>query len=362
MKASPEEPRCPFCYHRIQQPKELQERKLVEFPVGACEHCGAVYAYDVTGHNMGAAFIEALLFACNYDSDLAFSLSYGEDYTDAIIGNYDIITHTVVPDKIYNDRYVKGALIFVKLIDQFKEVTEQKVREKIKASLPITKTKLRSDKFSKERVHQHVLDNKINDLVDLALEDSRVINELQRMLYTPDEHLRWKIIDILSKVCKSLGEVRPDLISKLLGNLLQSAVYPGSSAWGAIEAAGAIISTDPDLFGEFSNTLLAFFAQKDLWKEMAWATGTIAAVKPALVRRAARSLISFLENPDPVLRGFAAWALGNLGNNDAIGQLKKLKKDEGRITLFREGELKDVTVSQLAKEAIEKINKCTSRS
>ena len=362
MRASPEEPRCPFCYHRIQQPKELHERKLVEFPVGICDHCGAVYSYDVTGHDMGAAFIEALLFACNYDSDLAFSLSCGEDYTDAVIGDYDIITHTVVPEKIYNDRYVRGALIFVKLIDHFREVTEEKIKAKLKASLPISKTKLRSHKFSKERVRQHVLENGTEDLIDLALEDSRVINELQRMLYTPDEHLRWKIIDILSKVCKSLGEVRPDLISKLLGNLLQSAAYPGSSAWGAIEAAGAIISTNADLFGEFSNTLLAFFAQQSLWKEVAWATGTIAAVKPALVKRAARSLISFLEHPDPVLRGFAAWALGNLGNNDAVEQLKNLEKDEGRITLFREGELKDVTVSQLAKEAVEKINKCTSRS
>jgi hypothetical protein len=111
MKASPEEPRCPFCYHEIEQPKELPSRKIVEFPIGVCEHCGVVYAYDVTGHNMGAAFIEALLFACNDDDYLAFSLSHGEDYTDAVVGNYDIITHTIVPEKIYNERFVRGVLI-----------------------------------------------------------------------------------------------------------------------------------------------------------------------------------------------------------------------------------------------------------
>jgi hypothetical protein len=123
MKASPEEPRCPFCYHLIEQPKELQSRKIVEFPLGVCGHCGVVYVYDTTGHNMGAAFIEALLLACNDDDSLAFSLSYGEDYTDAVIGNYDIIAHTITPEKIYNDRYEGGS--FLNLTDQFKEVTEQ---------------------------------------------------------------------------------------------------------------------------------------------------------------------------------------------------------------------------------------------
>lgn len=358
MKASPEEPRCPFCYYRIEQPKELQERKMLEFPVGICEHCGTVYAYDVTGHNMGAAFIEALLFACNYDNDLAFSLSYGDDYTDAVIGNYDIITHTVVPEKIYNERYVRGVLIFVKLFDEFREATEQKVKEKLKTLLPFTKTKLRSEKFSKEIVHRYALENKREELIALAEEDTRVTNELQRMLYTPDELLRWQIIDILGEVCKKVGERRPDLVSKLLSNLLQSAAAPGASAWGSLEAAGAIISKAPDLFGEFSPALLSFLKQQNLRKEVIWAIGKIAAVKPDLVKYAFRSLCLFLEDPDPTLRGYAVWALGSIGYNDVIEKLKKLETDGERLLIWREEELKDMTVAQMAKEALDKISTC----
>ena len=357
MKDSPEEPRCPFCYYRIEQPKELQERKMLEFPVGICEHCGTVYAYDVTGHNMGAAFIEALLFACNYDNDLAFSLSYGDDYTDAVIGNYDIITHTVVPEKIYNERYVRGVLIFVKLFDEFREATEQKVKEKLKTLLPFTKTKLRSEKFSKEIVHQYALENKREELIALAEEDTRVTNELQRMLYTPDEHLRWQIIDMLGEVCKKVGERRPDLVSKLLSNLLQSVSYPGASAWGALEAAGAIISANPDLLGEFSPALLSFLKQKNLWKEVTWAIGKIAMVDPKLVKYAFKALRSFLNEQDTALRGYAAWALGNLGYDDVIEELKNLLTDDEKLSIFRDSELKETTVSQLSKEAIEKLSK-----
>lgn len=357
MKASPEEPRCPFCSHKIDQPKELPSRKIVEFPLGVCEHCGAVYSYDVTGHNMGAAFIEALLFACNEDDYLAFSLSYGDDYTDAVVGNYDIVTHTIVPEKIHNDRFVRGVLIFVKLFGQFQEATEQKVKEKFKAIQPIVKTRLRSEKFSKEIVRQYVLENKKEDLVSLAEEDSRVINQLQRMLYTPDKHLRWKIIDLLGEVSRRVGEKRPDIISKLINNLLQSAASPGASAWGSLEAIGAIISSNPALFGEFTKPLLSFISQKDLWREVTWAIGKIATAAPGLVKLAFRGLISLLDNPDPVLRGYASWALGNIGFDDVIGQLKAIETDENKLTLWRDGDLQEVTVGRLAREAIQKLSR-----
>jgi len=356
MATAPEEPRCPFCYSAIEQPRELPQRKVLEFPIGACTYCGAVYAYDVTGHNMGAAFIEALLFACNEDDYLAFSLSHGTDYTDAVIGNYDIVTHTVAPDRVYQDRYVRGALVFVKLFEQFHEATSEKVKEKLTYTTPIIKTKLRSEKFSKEKLRQYVSENNLQDLMALAEEDSRVINELQRMLYTPDEHQRWMITDLLGEVSKRVAEKRPDLISKLLTNLLQSAAAPGASAWGALEATGTIISTNPRLFGEFTKPLLSFMAQQNLWREVTWALGKIAVADPALAKYAFRSLSDFLENPDSVLRGYAAWALGNIGFNDVFEKLKNLETDENKLSIWRDGDLQEVTVGQLAREAIQKIS------
>jgi len=357
MQSSPEEPRCPFCYYGIGQPKELPKRKVSEFPVGACAHCGAVYAFDATGHNLGAAFIEAILFACNEDHELAFSLSYGDDYTDALVGNYDIYTHSVVPEKIYNDRYVRGVLLFVKLFGQFHEATSEKVKEKLKYTTPITKTRLRSEKFSREKIRQYVAENNLTDLLALAEEDSRVINELQRMLYTPDEHQRWKIIDLLGEVSKRVGEKRPDLISKLINNLLQSLASPGASAWGALEAIGTIISTNPDLLGDFTRPLLSFVAQENLRGEVTWAIGKIATAAPNLAKLAFRGFTSFLDNPDPVLRGYAAWALGNIGFNDVFEKLKNLETDENKLSIWRDGDLQEVTVGQLAREAIQKISR-----
>jgi hypothetical protein len=356
MKTSFTELRCPFCYYAIEQPKELKERKFREFPLGVCEHCGAVYAYDATGHNRGAAFIEALLLACNYDDYVAFSLSAGEDFLDAVIENYDPISHKVIAERTFEDRSIRGVLIFVKLNPEFQEFAEEKVKEKLKYTPPPSPAKkLRSEKFSRDIVQKYVLENKLDELLSLAEEDTRVISELGRMLYTPDEHLRWKIIEILSDVSKKVAEKWPDIISKLLNRLLRSAADSASSAWGALETTGAIISKNPDLFGEFSQALLSFLRFKNYWKAVTWAIGKIATIKPELVKYAFRPLCSLLSDPDPSVRGHAAWALGNLGFNDVIDELRKLQADDQRLFLYREGELKEVTVAQLAEEAIEKL-------
>jgi hypothetical protein len=352
------DPKCPFCYHKIEQPKELRERKIVEFPIGVCKNCGAVYAYDVTGHNMGAAFIEALLFACNDDDYLAFSLSYGEDYVDAVIGPYDIITNKILSEKKYEDRYIRGVLLFVKLIQEFQEVAGEKVKKRIETALPVSeKKKMRSEKFSREKVQGYVSDNNIAELIALAEEDSRVLSELQRMLYTPDENSRWRIIEIFGQVCGKVGKKRPDVVSKFLSRLLESAKYPGASAWGALEAGGTIISTNPDLFGEYGEAVLSFLTDKNYWKEATWAIGRIAAAKPKLVKYAFKALRSFLDEQEPALRGYAAWALGNLGYDDVIEDLKKLETDDEKLSIFRNSELGETTVAQLSKEAMEKLSK-----
>lgn len=357
MKPLPEVPRCPFCYHRIEQPRELKERKIIEFPLGVCEYCGAVYAYDATGHNRGAAFIEALLFACNEDDYLAFSLSYGDDYDDAVIEKYDLISHTITPENTYQERYIRGALIFVKLKDQYQEITKDKIKERIKNSIPVLKTKLRSEKFSKEKVKEYVFSNNTEELISLSKEDSRVINELQRMLYTPDETLRWKVINIISQVCESISDYRPDIVSKFLSRLIQDASYPGASAWGALETAGAIISTNISLFEEFSPALLSFLNINEPRKDVIWAIGKIASISREPVKYAFRRLEALISNNDPEIRGYAIWTLGNMGYEDIIEEIEKHLNDNVAIKICRDSELESITISQLANEAIMKLKK-----
>ncbi len=60
---------CPFCGRVPEEPHKINMR-FGETTGGRCE-CGAVYAYDETGHLLGEAFNDAL------------TLLYGEDYEAA---------------------------------------------------------------------------------------------------------------------------------------------------------------------------------------------------------------------------------------------------------------------------------------
>jgi HEAT repeat protein len=75
------------------------------------------------------------------------------------------------------------------------------------------------------------------------------------------------------------------------------------------------------------------------------------------VRYAFKPLRSFLDEQDPALRGYAAWALGNLGYDEVIGELENLLSDDGKLLIFRNSELEETTVAELSKEAIGKLSK-----
>ena len=107
-------PWCPFCGMDVGRARDAVQRKMTEFPVGECE-CGAVFVCDATGHNVGSALVESLVFACQDDWDLAWELTPEDDYLTGRIDNYDEIPHQVVPTRELDGRWVRGVLYFVRL-------------------------------------------------------------------------------------------------------------------------------------------------------------------------------------------------------------------------------------------------------
>ena len=82
---------CPFCDNYLIAPIDIQFRS-VEITGGICK-CGAIYALDRSGHSMGEIFMDALVFACKGDYDMALSLN-PEDY-ETVEYEYDLDTNTI---------------------------------------------------------------------------------------------------------------------------------------------------------------------------------------------------------------------------------------------------------------------------
>lgn len=348
-------PTCPFCGMVIDKPRELQTE--TEMPVGKCS-CGAVYACDVTGHNLGTALVEALVFGCNGEWDLAWDLVPEEDYIEGQVNNYDLDTHLVIHGGVYQGRRIAGTLYFVRLYRDISSVTD-KAKKKLDSAVAVSQRSSRKKRggkaLSKKEVAAFVEAYDLNPLLDAAEEDKRIIRDLQRLIYSVDKGLRLKATDALGKVSGVIAAYDPGAISKLLQRLFSASADTAASSWGCLDAIGEIISNSPEKFGGYIPQLYQFAGDRALLAEVLRALGNIGGKRPDLIRKTTYRFIPLLQDPDPEIRGYAAILLGNLGAKEAKDDLTGLEEDSADLEVYRNGQLEKQTVGQLASEALAKL-------
>jgi tetratricopeptide (TPR) repeat protein len=342
---------------------EVEPKRLADFGYGRCE-CGAVFVFDVTGYNLGAAMVEALNFACNDDWDLAWDLLPGEDYQDALIEGYDSAEHRVYPSgHDYEGHRVKGALSFIRLLDDVREVTGDGVKEKLSAPVSVTagataalgrrRAKGKGRRFSKREIKKLVEDADLQRLIDMAFEDRLVISKIQRLLYAADERLMWNAVIMLGGVAGAIVPHDPTFTGDLMRRLLHAANDSAAMSRGCIEVAGEIIRNQPGIYGSFVRHLLGLLPDRPSRPAILWAIGRIGGLNPALIKKSSFFvLFDLLDAEEPEVRGLAAWALGMTGASEASGAIKKMVDDSGELSLFDGSVVREVTVGELASEAL----------
>jgi len=364
-------PWCPFCGQNIGRPVELEQRKLGEFAVGRCQ-CGAVYACDATGHNVGAAMVEALVYACNDDWDLAWSLIPEDDYLTGRIENYDEETHQVVDTRNLDGRAVRGVLYFVRLHRDITEVAQRagktifspetkgpdKKSDFILPEIEPERDKKRTRrKADKETVRQLTEAADIDGLVDLLFDDKKTIRFLMRLLYTPDNTFRWQTVDALGKSCARYATRHPGPVSDLLHRLFAAATDSAASSWGAIEAIGAVIANRPDIFGAFTRHLLQFLADPARIEATLWALGSVARNRPDLIRSLPfYNIFKLIDHPRPEIRGMALRLFGNMKAREIRSRIIELTTDQSQVLVYEDGKVQQSTVGNLATDALNKID------
>ena len=350
---------CPFCGLPLERPKELDTKRPGDMPVGTCV-CGAVYAHDVTGHNLGAAFAEALVFAANMDWDLAWNLLPEEDYKDDLVKDYDLESNLIVPCGTYEGRRVKGALYFIRMHSDIQDATAEGIQKKMGRAKPVstrsTDASLSSEKtFNKKQVEEMVRDYQMEPLMAIASKDKRIMRDLQRLLYSGDELVRLRNAEIIGKVSAVIAQTDPGNISRLLQKLVSSVSDYGTSVWGAIDTAGEIISNSPGLFIGYLPTLYQLLEEEIVRHKAMRAIGKVAENTPHLIQKPFFFFTPFLSDQHPATRAYTAWILGNIGASRAKADLEKLINDNQEFDYYESGNITKRTVGQMAKEALIKL-------
>ncbi len=363
-------PWCPFCGMDVDRAEDAVQRKMTEFPVGSCE-CGAVYVCDATGHNVGSAMVECLVYACNDNWDLAWELIPEDDYLTGRIDNYDEVTHKVVDSRQLDGRWVRGVLYFVRLHKDVVDIArrlEAKQAAKIEQNNsqvaspeevmePERDPKREKKRSSKQLVKQLVQQGDIDALVDYCLDDRRTLKFFQRLLYDPDEAGRYHAAWVLGQVCARVSSREPGQVADLLHRLFESCTDSASTNWGMIEAIGSILAARPDIYGAFTRYLLNFLGEPSTQIQIIWALGEIAETRPDLIRNTPfYSAIHFLGHENPTVRGLMVRLMGRIRATEAAFQIMGLQGDQSEIRIYEKGRPVTTTVAQLADKAVEQIH------
>ncbi len=363
-------PWCPFCGQRVGKASDAAERKMNEFPVGNCQ-CGAVYACDSTGHNVGAALVEALVYACDNNPDLAWELMPEDDYLTGRLEDYDEQTHQVVNTKNIDGRPVRGVLYFVRLHTEIAELSARLKKRKQEqqqemspdfASVtpdiePAPDEKRVRKRANKKVVRELVGARDVDALVLLCFDDKKTLRLMQRLLYTPVEDDRWQIAALIGAVTSRVSTRDPGQVSELIHRLFEACSDSAATPWGMIETLGFVISGRPDIFGAFTRYLLEYMGDKSTQTQVIWALGEIAEKRPDLIRDTPFfNLFPFLTHPEPQMRGLVARLMGRIKASEVAVQMMSLGNDQEEFVLWEGAEKKTTTVASQVQKAIAAIH------
>lgn len=246
-----------------------------------------------------------------------------------------------------------------------REVTHEGVREKMElCSEPLISAEerdrayfeRRSRRYSKQQVKALVQDGEVEKLRSMALEDPLVLRKIQRLLYSTDEMLMWKAITTLGAVAGALATERPTLVADLVRRLLLASGDSAATNWGSIETIGEIIRAQPKIYGSFVRHLLGFINDPPSCPAVLWAIGRVGELHPQVVRSSEFfAIFAQLKNREPKVRGLAIWALGRMKAKEALKAMQKMTDDTEELGLFDGQSIRYTTISELAREAVERI-------
>lgn len=205
-----------------------------------------------------------------------------------------------------------------------------------------------------------------------ALPARDVIHALFSAICRSEEPLRWHAVRAMgvsiARLADSDMEAARIVMRRLLWSLNEES---GGIGWGAPEALAESMSLHPGLAAEYGHMLISYLRDdgSELFQEgnflehavlqrgLLWGIGRLAEVRPEILRDrgVAIDLLPYLDSDDHAVRGLAARALGLLVTTEAAGAIARLLDDTSPVSLYEKGTLWTVTVAELGRQALLRI-------
>ena len=195
-------------------------------------------------------------------------------------------------------------------------------------------------------------------LVRLSFSERKILSILISLSYDKENPVSWRAIESIGLITKETAKTNPELVRNIAGRLLwMIRDESGGIGWSSPEILGEIVRNNPELCSDIAPIIVSFHEEKMLSAGVLKAIGRIGMINTGFIEYAVPVVLSYLNNPDPVLRGFAAWSLGEIGTAESLNELQKLINDNNVLLFYEDGELREKTVGEIAAKSIEKLSK-----
>lgn len=199
-------------------------------------------------------------------------------------------------------------------------------------------------------------------VVEQALHDRKTVRSLLKLLYHEDDYLHWLAADAIGRYGLALADIDAEktreFVRRLLWNLNEEC---GASPWGSVEAIGAIAAVRTDLFAHYVSILFPFHEDESLAPGVIWTIVQVGRQLPTVAEEYEPFLIDSLLHPRAVIRGYAAWALGELKVLAGYENLEQLAGDDAVVHLYEMGgAYHEHSVADVARRSREVLQKMRS--
>lgn len=191
----------------------------------------------------------------------------------------------------------------------------------------------------------------------------QAVNPLFSFFYNTNELIKWRAITAMGAVVAHLAEQDMEsarvVMRRLIWNLNDES---GGIGWGSPEAMGEIMARHFRLAEEYAFLLVSYVNEQGnyiehpiLQRGVLWGLGRLAHSRPWLVNHADPFLLPYMRSEDAFHRGLSAWTAGALDGGVTKPLLQQLSNDSTAINIFIDMNLIEITVGQLALEALSKL-------
>ncbi|MBI4698575.1 MAG: HEAT repeat domain-containing protein [Nitrospirae bacterium] len=197
---------------------------------------------------------------------------------------------------------------------------------------------------------------RFDELSRLSCTPQKLFSILISLSYDKTLTISWRAIEAIGLIAREMSKAEPDLVRNLVGRLLwMIRDESGGIGWSAPEMLGEIVRNNPVLCSDTATIIVSFHDENMLTAGVLRAIGRIGNIHKEFVEFAMPVVRSYLHDAAPLLRGLAAWALGEIGAKWSVDDIQQLTGDKSIISFYEDGDLKNLTVGEIAKRSREKL-------